>query len=271
MVTKKEKICALVVTVAAVALFAGAIYRCDVAPGKHVGVFWIKDKATYDGREVVLHGIAVEGIGEILWELAAHPDVSIILDDHVHYLPETAQDGPGMSTQQPQLDEIQWNVQRVQADLVWETLDVTGEGVVVANLDSGVDWEHPYLKTRYRGYTGKPFVEHDGNWYCATNEGYTYPGDGHGHGTHTTGTMVGQNGIGVAPGARWIENPLRPSHRNSSRTHRRGKRRGRLTPRLILARSGRRATSVGHGTSVFPQRQTLGPTDRRSPAGSNHG
>jgi hypothetical protein len=91
----------------------------------------------------IVNGIAVEGMGEILWELAAHPDVSIILDDHVHYLPDAARDEPVVSARQHQLDEIQWNVQRVQADLVWETLDITGEGVVVANLDSGVDWEHP--------------------------------------------------------------------------------------------------------------------------------
>jgi subtilisin family serine protease len=152
----------------------------------------------------IVNGIAVEGSEEILWELATHPDVSIILEDHVHYLPQVSQGGPEQLAWQPQLDEIQWNVQRVHADSVWESLGITGESTVVANLDSGVDWEHPYLKDRYRGYTGKPFVEHDGNWYCATDEGYTYPGDGHGHGTHTMGTMVGQDGIGVAPGARWI-------------------------------------------------------------------
>ena len=38
--------------------------------------------------------------------------------------------------------------------------------------------------------------------------GYQYPRDYDGHGTHTTGTMVGDDGganqIGVAPGAQWI-------------------------------------------------------------------
>ena len=105
---------------------------------------------------------------------------------------------------QQSMGEITWNVALVQADRVWELLGIIGDGAVVASLDTGVDWEHPYLRSRYRGYTGKPFADHEGNWYCATDEGYTYPGDGYGHGTHTTGIMVGEQGIGVAPGAQWI-------------------------------------------------------------------
>ncbi len=152
----------------------------------------------------IVNGIAVEGRAEVFWTLAAHPDVDIILEDHVQVLPDARADSEPRPYAEPQLDPVQWNVQRVKADLAWDILGVTGEGMVVANLDTGVDWEHPLLKPRYRGYTGKPFVDHTGNWYCATNEGYVYPGDGHGHGTHTIGTIVGLDGIGVAPGAQWI-------------------------------------------------------------------
>jgi uncharacterized repeat protein (TIGR01451 family) len=67
-----------------------------------------------------------------------------------------------------------------------------------------VDWQHPALLIKYRGYSPKGLHVHPGNWFCATDEGYSYPGDGHGHGTHTMGTIVGDGGIGVAPGARWI-------------------------------------------------------------------
>ncbi len=145
----------------------------------------------------IVNGLVVEGRKEIFWELAAHPDVSIILLDHVRTLPP-------FDAAQVQQDGVQWNVRRVQAERVWRSLEITGRGVVVASMDSGVDWRHPDLMARYRGYRGKSLVEHTGNWYCATDEGYTYPGDGHGHGTHTMGIMVGQNGIGVAPGAQWI-------------------------------------------------------------------
>ncbi|RME71877.1 MAG: DUF11 domain-containing protein [Chloroflexi bacterium] len=84
-------------------------------------------------------------------------------------------------------------------------LNITGTGVVVANIDSGVDWMHPALQSQYRGYTGSgKLPNHTGNWYDATSEGATYPVDANGHGTHTMGTMVGDGGIGVAPGAQWI-------------------------------------------------------------------
>jgi len=151
----------------------------------------------------IVNAIAVEAKKEVFWELAAHPDVAVILEDHLHYLPK-GELRPWMPGDVAQLDGVQWNVARVQADRVWEALGVTGQGVVVANMDSGVDWQHPGLMTRYRGYVGKPWAIHEGNWYCATSEGYTYPGDGLGHGTHTMGIMVGQTGIGVAPGAQWI-------------------------------------------------------------------
>ncbi|MFL7811362.1 MAG: S8 family serine peptidase, partial [Anaerolineae bacterium] len=135
---------------------------------------------------------------EMLWVLASRPDVSVLLEDRVHVLsapaPVPSAEGSGE----------QWNVTRNGADRVWQSLGLTGEGTVVASIDTGVDWEHPLLKSRYRGYSGKPLVEHEGNWFCATDEGYTYPGDGYGHGTHTTGIMVGEDGIGVAPGAQWI-------------------------------------------------------------------
>jgi len=64
-------------------------------------------------------------------------------------------------------------------------------------------------------------ADHNYNWHDAIHENnpHTPPGnlcgfnslepcDDHGHGTHTMGTMVGDDGganqIGMAPGARWI-------------------------------------------------------------------
>jgi hypothetical protein len=152
----------------------------------------------------IVNGIAVKGRSDIFWELAAHPDIALIKKDHIRYLPDAEQFRQPTRQPDTQSGTVQWNVHRVQADRVWQVLGINGEGTVVANMDSGVDWAHPDLMTQYRGYTGKPFADHQGNWYCATDEDYAYPGDGLGHGTHTMGVMVGPNGIGVAPGAQWI-------------------------------------------------------------------
>jgi uncharacterized repeat protein (TIGR01451 family) len=110
-------------------------------------------------------------------------------------------------------------VAQIHADDVWD-LGYTGEGIVVAGQDTGYDWEHPALINQYRGYNGVT-ATHDYSWHDAIHENDPHtpsgnpcdfdaaqPCDDNGHGTHTMGTMVGDDGgdnqIGVAPGARWI-------------------------------------------------------------------
>ncbi len=150
----------------------------------------------------VNNAIAVTAEVSVLFDLARRPEVAIIRADHVYWLPEN----PDSPTSDPPAENfgVSWNVRRIRADLVWQALEIDGKGVVIASMDTGVDWQHPALQTRYRGYNPKGLPNHRGNWFCATNEGYLYPGDGHGHGTHTMAIAVGQDGIGVAPGAQWI-------------------------------------------------------------------
>jgi membrane protease YdiL (CAAX protease family) len=99
---------------------------------------------------------------------------------------------------------VGWNVHAVGADRVWN-LGYTGQGIVVGSADTGVDWQHPALKNAYLGWNGTA-ADHNYHWYDPW-DGTTVPFDDSGHGTHTTGTMVGQDGenkIGLAPGAKWI-------------------------------------------------------------------
>ncbi len=114
---------------------------------------------------------------------------------------------------------IEWNIQKVNAPAVWAA-GVTGQGAVIAGQDTGYQWDHPALKSSYRGWNGST-VDHNYNWHDAIHENnpstpagnpcgfdVTAPCDDYGHGTHTMGTMVGDDGagnqIGMAPGARWI-------------------------------------------------------------------
>ncbi|HKY55696.1 MAG TPA: S8 family serine peptidase [Anaerolineales bacterium] len=94
---------------------------------------------------------------------------------------------------------VQWNVTMIGADRVWEEFGARGEGIIVGQSDSGVDVNHPALKESYRGNTEGD----DYNWFDPWN-GEPSPYDESGHGTFTLGTVLGQNGIGVAPDATWF-------------------------------------------------------------------
>jgi uncharacterized repeat protein (TIGR01451 family) len=155
----------------------------------------------------VFNGLAVTADGETLLAIAGRPEVRLVREDRRRLWVEPMsvkadlqlEDGPA----------AQWNVRQIGADVAWNTLGIDGTGTTVAIVDTGVDWQHPALQAQYRGYKPAGLVVHEGNWFCATDEGYLYPGDGHGHGTHVTGTAVGRQdadgvSIGVAPGAQWI-------------------------------------------------------------------
>jgi hypothetical protein len=94
---------------------------------------------------------------------------------------------------------VQWNISMIGADKVWNEFGARGSGIVVGQSDSGVDGSHPAIHDRYRGVTQGD----DYNWFDPW-DGTTSPNDENGHGTHTMGTILGSNGIGIAPEAQWI-------------------------------------------------------------------
>ncbi|MCC7142922.1 MAG: S8 family serine peptidase [Candidatus Eisenbacteria bacterium] len=108
----------------------------------------------------------------------------------------------------------------IQADRVWRELGVTGEGTIVANLDTGVDGAHVALRDRWRGLHA-PAATCWRNYIGVDNT----PSDGDRHGTHVMGTMAGLSAetgdtVGVAWGAEWIAanpllRPLGPSLNNA--------------------------------------------------------
>ncbi|MGH8837320.1 MAG: carboxypeptidase regulatory-like domain-containing protein [Actinomycetes bacterium] len=152
----------------------------------------------------IANAVRITADRSVLAQVAALPEVDKVLADRTYDLPE-----PQPVDALPTVDAVEWGIDRIRADDVWSTFGVRGEGLVVANVDSGVQFDHPALVGRYRGNLGGGSFDHNYNWFdpshiCPTPA----PCDNNDHGTHTMGTMVGDDGagnqIGVAPGARWI-------------------------------------------------------------------
>lgn len=150
----------------------------------------------------IVNSVSVTGTKQSVEDIARFPEVKSILLDEKKQLPIT--DSKSLSS-----EEIEWNIEQIGVPELWED-GITGEGVVVANIDSGVEGNHPALKRQYRGYNPEDPENplHEFNWHDAVFDRKS-PMDSDGHGTHTMGTMVGQeengeNKVGVAPGAKWI-------------------------------------------------------------------
>lgn len=137
-----------------------------------------------------------------LWALAARPEIETILPEMKLEVPTVL---PGDIIESP--DAVEWGVTKIRAPEVWSTYGVTGAGVVAANVDTGVQYNHPALVNQYRGNLGGGNFDHNYNWFDPTFA-TTFPTDGNGHGTHVMGTEVGDDGgsnqIGVAPDAEWM-------------------------------------------------------------------
>jgi serine protease AprX len=163
-------------------------------------------RASLDQRGVpyqpfyIVNMIKVSGDRALMLDLAARADVERIVANPAVRASLPVQTGVDVSP-----DAVEWNVTRVKAPNVW-ALGFRGEGQVVADADTGVDWDHPSLKAHYRGWNGVS-ADHDFNWHDAI-QGSATPIDPHGHGTFTTSQTVGDDGVGnqvgVAPGAKWI-------------------------------------------------------------------
>ena len=151
----------------------------------------------------------------VLNQLAARDDVIFIYGNPKLQIRRPAPE-PMAVEQQDSLATLagpEWGVAKINAPKVWAA-GVTGQGVTIAGEDTGYKWDHPAIKGKYRGWNGSS-ANHNYNWHDATHSGsascapnQVVPCDDNGHGTHTVGTMVGDDGagnqVGVAPGAKWI-------------------------------------------------------------------
>ena len=145
---------------------------------------------------------------------AARPDVARV-EGNPQIQNELPQ--PGAIVQAPSRPHapatIEPGISYTHAPQVW-ALGFNGQNIVVASADTGVRWTHNALKPHYRGWDGVTrrsrfqlarFIHSGGGLAVQTPP---QPCDDFFHGTHTTGTAIGDDGganqIGMAPGAKWI-------------------------------------------------------------------
>ncbi|MGC4856994.1 S8 family serine peptidase [Micromonospora sp. DT4] len=141
----------------------------------------------------LVNAVEVDGGPAVRAWLARRPEVArVLVSQRLRPLPAPAGQSRGTA---PAPTGPEWNIRQLGADRVWSQLGVTGAGIVVGSSDSGVDGGHPALRAGFRGG--------DDSWYDPW-DGTQAPNDQGGHGTHTVGSAVGRDGIGVAPDAQWV-------------------------------------------------------------------
>ena len=131
-----------------------------------------------------------EATKSALLDLSERADIEIIsLNIQHQWIPESKTSKPASATR-----EVTPNITQVNADQVWE-LGYTGAGVVVAVVDSGVNYEHLDLADHL--WDGGEEFPHHG--YDIVNDDDN-PMDDKGHGTHCAGTVCGDGTAGSLTG-----------------------------------------------------------------------
>ena len=132
----------------------------------------------------------------VIYLLSEHPDIMLIgYDEMVKMIPEECQQTT-VNRQQTIDDDVDMtdNIYMVNADKVW-AMGYTGKGVLVAVIDSGVNYNHEDLKDHlWDG--GAQYPNHGYNTVNDNDDTM----DRYGHGTHCAGTICGDGTAGVLTG-----------------------------------------------------------------------
>ncbi len=141
----------------------------------------------------IFNGLYLKTTKDVINKIVTRKDIAYITFDHKIKL-----DQVGFSKFNP-LRTYGYNIHIIKADSCWQE-GYDGYGIIIGNIDSGVDTTHPALRGKWL----------PGGWYDAVN-GHPGPYDDHGHGTFTMGIICGGDGngsfiddIGVAPGVKFI-------------------------------------------------------------------
>jgi len=196
----------------AVMLMSGLCWAQEAGPARRIVVFqgqFVNEPAQQElvqqsGGVVVKPLPLVNGMAVVLPEPAERAlqfsrQVLRIEDDaEVHALPKPPSP-PGLDKKPPKdgeeqpPEELPWGVDRIDAEYAWFD-GLTGAGIKVAVVDTGIDYNHPDLAGNCKG--GVNIIN--------TRKSYK---DDNGHGTHVAGIIAAEDNeigvIGVAPEA-WL-------------------------------------------------------------------
>src|SRR5438552_61106 len=176
---------------------------------------WLGERGLEHRSFYIVNAILVKGSREIAEALAARQDVARV-EGNPHIQNSLPQPGAAAdaSSQPGAPATIEPGIVYTHAPDVW-ALGFNGQNIVVASADTGQRWTHNALKPHYRGWNGV-VADHNYNWHDSIHDSVgnpcgndsPFPCDDYFHGSHTTGTAIGDDGmgnqIGMAPGAHWI-------------------------------------------------------------------
>ena len=150
----------------------------------------------------ISNSIGVKATPRLVGKLALRPDVASIYLDYPIELIAPVDEGKELSA--GDLADVESGIVSSRAPELW-ALGITGEGRLACDQDTGADGTHPAFASRWRGLDSG--VDPSEAWFDPV-AGQIFPTDSGTHGTHTLGTILGDDGadhqVGMAPGAKWI-------------------------------------------------------------------
>ena len=156
---------------------------------KEIKPLWITNLINcYATKDVIEQLAQRDDIKSIDWDETRNMLIDGAKSDNAKAFDSSAKKNGGSASR-----EITWNVTKVNADDVW-SLGYTGSGVIVAVIDTGVNYNHHDLADHM--WTDPSYPNHGYDFNANDND----PMDEHGHGTHCSGTVAGDGTSGSQTG-----------------------------------------------------------------------